>query len=58
MKVVPPGKSILSVLGKPHAQSPEPGRLHEIQSEVEDTIRRAFWDAVSGYVIHVATYSS
>ncbi|KZV69530.1 hypothetical protein PENSPDRAFT_676048 [Peniophora sp. CONT] len=44
-KVVPPGKSILSVLGKPHAQVSEPGRLHEIQSEVEDTIRRAFWDA-------------
>ncbi|VDB87479.1 unnamed protein product [Peniophora sp. CBMAI 1063] len=44
-KVVPPGKSLLSVLGKPHAQTWEPGRLHDIQTQVEDTIRRAFWDA-------------
>ncbi|GJE95857.1 hypothetical protein PsYK624_120480 [Phanerochaete sordida] len=39
--VLPPGKSLLSTLSKPHADRQAPSVLHE---RVEDLVHRAFWD--------------
>jgi hypothetical protein len=46
-KVLPPGKSILSMISRPHTQS-EQGEhsLPKLQAKVEDIAHRAFWDAV------------
>ena len=42
--VIPPGKSLLSVLSRPHAERHPPSVLHE---RVGDMVHRAFWDEVS-----------
>lgn len=41
--ILPPGKSLLSVLARPHAERHTTSALHE---RVEDIVHRAFWDEV------------
>lgn len=54
-KVLPPGKSLLSVLSQPNKQQrreDEPPTLHD---KVEEMIHKAFWDEV---LHHLNIYSS
>lgn len=55
-KVLPPGKSLISVLSRPHvAAQQEPSAL---QKRVENLVHKAFWEEVclSPSVCHVATH--
>lgn len=45
-KVLPPGKSLLSVLSKPHARESRDTELPTLQEKVEEVIHKAFWDEV------------
>lgn len=46
-KVLPPGKSLLSVMLKPErAREKTEGELPTIQEKVEEVVHRAFWDEV------------
>jgi hypothetical protein len=46
-KVLPPGKSILSMISRPHTQPKnEEGALPSLKDKVEDIAQRAFWDEV------------
>jgi hypothetical protein len=46
-KVLPPGKSILSTMSRPHTQPKDgEGVLPSLQEKVEDIAYRAFWDEV------------
>lgn len=45
-KVMPPGKSLLSVLSKPHARERRDRELPTLQDKVEGVIHKAFWDEV------------
>ncbi|KZT26777.1 hypothetical protein NEOLEDRAFT_1062218 [Neolentinus lepideus HHB14362 ss-1] len=44
-RILPPGKSLLSMVARPHAQA-EHGSdgVHNLRARVEDIVRRAFWD--------------
>ncbi|KAI0311619.1 hypothetical protein OF83DRAFT_742947 [Amylostereum chailletii] len=43
-QVLPPGKSILSMMSKPHARQPSTGEIPTLQEKVEEVIHKAFWD--------------
>lgn len=43
-QVLPPGKSLLSVMSRPHRQSKD--SKPALQNKVEDLVRKAFWDKV------------
>lgn len=45
-KVIPPGKSLLSMMSKPHARERREDDLPTLQEKVEEVIHRAFWDEV------------
>lgn len=47
-KVLPPGKSLLSVLSRPHTSSNNhaEGPAAAIQAKVQDMVHKAFWDEV------------
>ncbi|TFY73311.1 hypothetical protein EWM64_g10702, partial [Hericium alpestre] len=43
-KVVPPGKSLLSMMTQREVREHKEGELPSLQEKVEEVIRRAFWD--------------
>ncbi|KAI0063591.1 hypothetical protein BV25DRAFT_1883416 [Artomyces pyxidatus] len=43
-KVLPPGKSVLSMMAKPHAHERRNGELPTLHEKVEEVIHKAFWD--------------
>jgi hypothetical protein len=48
-QVVPPGKSILSMMSRPHTASPpeeEKDPVAVLQRKVESMVHKAFWDEV------------
>lgn len=49
--VLPPGKSLLSVMLQPHAQNRQPGDLPSLHDRVKDLVHRAFWDEVGDIAI-------
>ncbi len=52
-QVLPPGKSLLSVLSRPHSHINHTSALHD---RVEDLVHRAFWDEVSNtpsLILHI-----
>ena len=48
--VLPPGKSLISVLSKPRAESER--NKSGIEKQVESLVHAAFWDEVSRYMYH------
>ena len=48
-KVLPPGKSILSMMSKPHAQGALDGKS-TLEEKVTEVIHRAFWDEVRRFL--------
>ncbi|OCH91654.1 hypothetical protein OBBRIDRAFT_833997 [Obba rivulosa] len=42
-KILPPGKSLLSMMVRPHAQKPD-GAVPSLKDRVTDIVQRAFWD--------------
>lgn len=47
-KVLPPGKSLLSVLSRPRSENDHAsGSAPSLQAKVEDMVHKAFWDEVS-----------
>lgn len=44
-KVLPPGKSLLSMMARPHDQRPD-GGVPSLEDRVTDIVQRAFWDEV------------
>jgi hypothetical protein len=45
-KVLPPGKSLLSVLSRPNVQQKRGDEPPKLQDKVEEMIHKAFWDEV------------
>lgn len=45
-KVLPPGKSLLSVMSHAHAQQRPEGELPSLKDRVETIVHKAFWDEV------------
>jgi hypothetical protein len=45
-KVLPPGKSLLSVLSRPNVRQKRDDDLPRLQDKVEEMIHKAFWDEV------------
>ena len=54
-KVLPPGKSLLSVLSRPNVQQKRDDEPPRLQDKVEEMIHKAFWDEV---LRHFRVYSS
>jgi hypothetical protein len=49
-KVLPPGKSLLSVLSRPHSDNIRAdGSVPTLHNKVEDMVHKAFWDEVRLY---------
>lgn len=45
-RVLPLGKSLLSVMAKPHTMRREEGELPKLKDRVHDVVHKAFWDEV------------
>ncbi|KAA1476805.1 hypothetical protein DENSPDRAFT_843893 [Dentipellis sp. KUC8613] len=43
-KVLPPGKSLLSMMTQPHVREHKEGAIPGLQEKVEEVLHRAFWD--------------
>ncbi|TFY53133.1 hypothetical protein EVG20_g10253, partial [Dentipellis fragilis] len=43
-KVLPPGKSLLSMMTQPHVREQKEGAVPGLQEKVEEVLHRAFWD--------------
>lgn len=54
-KVLPPGKSLLSVLSRPSERQKRDDEPQKLQDKVEEMVHKAFWDEV---LHHLRTYSS
>jgi len=54
-KVLPPGKSLLSVLSRPGVTQKRDDEPPRLQDKVEEMIHKAFWDEV---LHHLRIYSS
>lgn len=54
-KVLPPGKSLLSVLSRPNVRQKRDDEPPRLQDRVEEMIHKAFWDEVPR---HFTAYSS
>lgn len=50
--VLPPGKSLLSVMLRPHAQDRQPGEHPSLRDRVEDLFHKAFWDEVHNHCMY------
>jgi hypothetical protein len=48
-KVLPPGKSLLSVLSRPNVRQKRDDEPPRLQDKVEEMIHKAFWDEVLRY---------
>jgi len=55
LKVLPPGKSLLSVLSRPNVRQKRDDEPPRLQDKVEEMIHKAFWDEV---LRHFRAYSS
>jgi len=45
-KVLPAGKSLLSVMSRPHVRMHGDDELPTLQEKVEEMVHKAFWDEV------------
>lgn len=45
-RVLPPGKSLLSVMAKPQSMRREEGGLPKLKDRIQDVVHKAFWDEV------------
>lgn len=45
-RVLPPGKSLLSVMAKPQSMTRDEGELPKLRDRIQDVVHRAFWDEV------------
>ena len=45
-KVLPPGKSLLSVMSRPHVRRRGDDKPPALQEKVEEMVHKAFWDEV------------
>ena len=45
-KVLPAGKSLLSVMSRPHVKRRGSDELPTLQEKVEEMVHKAFWDEV------------
>jgi len=50
-KVLPPGKSLLSVLSRPSVRQKRDDEPPALQEKVEEMIHKAFWDEVLRHLI-------